>query len=67
MQIACVLLWCRREERVWSRDCCSHVDQVKVVNEHFRAAQDSQKKWVDMYRRPVKFIVGNPIFLGVSQ
>ena len=42
------------------------VDKVRVVREHLRAAQDRQKRWADMNRRPLEFEAGEHVFLRIS-
>ncbi|XP_073067223.1 uncharacterized protein [Primulina eburnea] len=42
------------------------VDKVKIVREKLKAAQDRQKSWADLKRRPVEFNVGEKAYLKVS-
>jgi hypothetical protein len=42
------------------------VEQVNVIRERMRAAQDRQKSYADKRRRPLEFEVGNHVFLKVS-
>jgi len=42
------------------------IDVVNKIRERLRAAQDRQKSYVDMRRRPLTFDVGDHVFLKVS-
>ncbi|XP_075486269.1 uncharacterized protein LOC142525869 [Primulina tabacum] len=42
------------------------VDKVKIVREKLKAAQDRQKSWADLRRRPVEFHVGEKAYVKVS-
>ncbi|XP_075492532.1 uncharacterized protein LOC142530593 [Primulina tabacum] len=42
------------------------VDKVKIVREILKAAQDRQKSWADLKRRPVEFNVGEKAYVKVS-
>ncbi|XP_075473834.1 uncharacterized protein LOC142504875 [Primulina tabacum] len=42
------------------------VDKVTVVREKLKAAQDRQKSWADLKRRPVEFNVGDKAYVKVS-
>ena len=42
------------------------VEKIKVVRQHLRAAQDRQKKWADLNRRPLEFEAGDHVFLKIS-
>ncbi|XP_075515572.1 uncharacterized protein LOC142550219 [Primulina tabacum] len=42
------------------------VDKVAVVREKLKAAQDRQKSWADLKRRPVEFNVGEKAYVKVS-
>ncbi|XP_073020923.1 uncharacterized protein [Primulina eburnea] len=42
------------------------VDKVKIVREKLKAAQDRQKSWADLMRRPVEFNVGEKAYVKVS-
>ncbi|XP_075515528.1 uncharacterized protein LOC142550175 [Primulina tabacum] len=42
------------------------VDKVKIVREKLKAAQDRQKSWADLKRRPVVFNVGEKAYVKVS-
>ncbi|XP_075473943.1 uncharacterized protein LOC142505001 [Primulina tabacum] len=42
------------------------VDKVKIVREKLKAAQDRQKSWADLKRRPVEFNVGEKAYVKVS-
>ncbi|XP_075515728.1 uncharacterized protein LOC142550538 [Primulina tabacum] len=42
------------------------VDKVTVVREKLKAAQDRQKSWADLKRRPVEFNVGEKAYVKVS-
>ncbi|XP_073300552.1 uncharacterized protein [Primulina huaijiensis] len=42
------------------------VDKVKIVLEKLKAAQDRQKSWADLKRRPVEFNVGEKAYVKVS-
>jgi hypothetical protein len=41
-------------------------DQVRVIREKIKAAQDRQKSYADNRRRPIEFQVGEKVFLKVS-
>ena len=41
-------------------------EQVKMVRERLRIAQERQKHWADNRRRPLEFAVGDRVFLKVS-
>ena len=41
-------------------------EQVKMVRERLRIAQERQKHWADNRRRPLEFAVGDQVFLKVS-
>ncbi|XP_073307096.1 uncharacterized protein [Primulina huaijiensis] len=42
------------------------VDKVKIVREKLKAAQDQQKSWADLKRRPIEFNVGEKAYVKVS-
>ena len=42
------------------------VEKVKVIREHLKVAQDRQKQWADLNRRPLEFEVGDKVFLKIS-
>ncbi|XP_074299470.1 uncharacterized protein LOC141630579 [Silene latifolia] len=42
------------------------VDQVRIIREKMRAAQDRQKSYVDLRRRDIEFAVGDNVLLKVS-
>ncbi|XP_075479449.1 uncharacterized protein LOC142520334 [Primulina tabacum] len=42
------------------------VDKVKIVRGKLKAAQDRQKSWADLKRRPVEFNVGEKAYVKVS-
>ncbi|XP_075480669.1 uncharacterized protein LOC142521336 [Primulina tabacum] len=42
------------------------VDKVKIIQEQLKAAQDRQKSWADLKRRPVEFNVGEKAYVKVS-
>ncbi|XP_073298319.1 uncharacterized protein [Primulina huaijiensis] len=42
------------------------VDKVRIVRERLKAAQDRQKSWADLKRRPVEFNVGEKAYVKVS-
>ncbi|XP_073061681.1 uncharacterized protein [Primulina eburnea] len=42
------------------------VDKVKIVREKLKAAQDRQKSWADLKRRPVEFNIGEKAYVKVS-
>ncbi|XP_073317309.1 uncharacterized protein [Primulina huaijiensis] len=42
------------------------VDKVKIVRKKLKAAQDRQKSWADLKRRPVEFNVGEKAYVKVS-
>jgi len=42
-------------------------EKVKVVQANFRAAQSRQKSYFDKRRKPLKFKVGDHVYLWVSQ
>ena len=42
------------------------VEKVKVIRERLKVAQDRQKQWVDLNRRPLEFEVGDKVFLKIS-
>jgi hypothetical protein len=41
-------------------------EKVKVIQENFKAAQSRQKSYVDKRRKPLKFDVGDHVYLRVS-
>ena len=41
-------------------------EQVKVIQENLRAAQSRQKSYFDKRRKPLKFNVGDHVYLRVS-
>ena len=41
-------------------------EQVKVIQENLRAAQSRQKSYFDKRRKPLKFNVGDHVYLQVS-
>jgi len=42
------------------------VEKVKIIRKHIKAAQDRQKRWADLDRRPLEFEVGDFVFLKIS-
>ncbi|XP_073304087.1 uncharacterized protein [Primulina huaijiensis] len=42
------------------------IDKVTVVREKLKAAQDRQKSWADLKRRPVEFNIGEKAYVKVS-
>ncbi|XP_073270419.1 uncharacterized protein [Primulina huaijiensis] len=42
------------------------VDKVKIVREKLKAAQDQQKSWVDLKRRPIELNMGEKAYVKVS-
>ena len=42
------------------------VEKVKIIRKHLKAAQDRQKRWADLGRRPLVFEVGDFVFLKIS-
>ena len=42
------------------------VEKVKIIWERLKAAQDRQKRWADLDRRPLEFEVGDFVFLKIS-
>jgi len=42
------------------------VKKVKIIRERLKAAQDKQKRWADLDRRPLEFKVGDFVFLKIS-
>jgi hypothetical protein len=42
------------------------VEKVKIVRRHLKAAQDRQRKWADIHRRPLQFEAGDSVFLKIS-
>ncbi|XP_074291220.1 uncharacterized protein LOC141617995 [Silene latifolia] len=42
------------------------IDQVKIIGERMKAAQDHQKSYAGVRRRPLEFEVGDKVFLKVS-
>jgi len=42
------------------------VEKVKIIRERLKAAQDRQKKWADLDRRPLEFEIGDKVFLKIS-
>ena len=42
------------------------MNQVRLIQDRMRAAQDRQKSYADLKRRPVEFEVGEKVFLKVS-
>jgi len=42
------------------------VGKVRIIQEHLRAAQDRQKSWADISRRPLEFKMGEYVFLKIS-
>ena len=44
----------------------AQVDQIKMIREKIKAAQDRQKSYYDKRRKPLEFQVGDHVFLKVS-
>ena len=42
------------------------MEKVKIIGKRLKAAQDRQKRWTDLYRRPLEFEVGDFVFLKIS-
>ncbi|XP_073041994.1 uncharacterized protein [Primulina eburnea] len=42
------------------------VDKVTIIKERLKIAQDRQKSWADLKRRPVEFTVGEKSYVKVS-
>jgi len=42
------------------------VEKVKIIQERLKAAQDRQKRWADLDRRPLECEVGDFVFLKIS-
>ena len=42
------------------------MEKVKIIRERLKAAQDRQKKWADLSRRPLEFEIRNKVFLKIS-
>ena len=42
------------------------MDAVNLIKKHVKAAQDRQRKWVDVHRRHLEFAVGDHVFLRIS-
>ncbi|XP_075500191.1 uncharacterized protein LOC142538776 [Primulina tabacum] len=42
------------------------VDKVDMIKERLKTAQDRQKSWADLKRRPVEFEVGEKAYVKVS-
>jgi len=42
------------------------VEKVKIIRKHLKAAQDRQKRWADLDRRPLEFEVRDFVFLKIS-
>jgi len=42
------------------------IDKIKLIKERMKAAQSRQKAYADNRRRPLKFEVGDKVFLKVS-
>ena len=42
------------------------VEKVKVIRERLKAAQDRQKQWADLSKRPLVFEAGDKVFLKIS-
>ncbi|KAL3510631.1 hypothetical protein ACH5RR_030032 [Cinchona calisaya] len=42
------------------------VDKITIIRDKLKAAQDRQKSWADMKRRPLEFQVGDKVYLKVS-
>lgn len=42
------------------------IEQVRLIREKLKAAQDRQKSYADLKRRPIEFEVGDKVFLKVS-
>ena len=42
------------------------MEKVKVIRERLKAAQDRQKQWADLSRRPLVFEAGDKVFLKIS-
>ena len=42
------------------------VEKVKITRERLKAAQDRQKKWADLDRRPLEFEIRDKVFLKIS-
>ncbi|XP_075489433.1 uncharacterized protein LOC142528268 [Primulina tabacum] len=56
----------KRDVAVFVSKCQITVDKVTVVREKLKAAQDRQKSWADLKRRPVEFNVGEKAYVKVS-
>jgi len=41
-------------------------EKVRTIKNRIKVAQDRQKKYVDVRRRPLEFSVGNHVFLKVT-
>ena len=42
------------------------MEKVKIIRERLKAAQDKQKRWAHLDRRPLEFEVGDFVFLKIS-
>ena len=42
------------------------MEKIKIIRKRLKAAQDRQKKWVDLDRRPLEFEIGYKVFLKIS-
>ena len=42
------------------------VEKVMIIQERLKAAQDRQKQWAYLDRRPLEFEIGDKVFLKIS-
>jgi len=42
------------------------MEKVKIIREHLKIAQDRQKKWADLDRKPLEFEIRDKVFLKIS-
>ena len=56
-----------RERRYYGIDFVTEAEeQVRIIQQHMKAAQSRQKSYADKRRRPIKFEVGDYVYLKVS-
>jgi len=55
------------DRRIFASDMILEtIDKIKVIKERMKTAQSRQKAYVDKWRKPLEFEVGDKIFLKVS-
>jgi hypothetical protein len=54
------------QKAVWSEINTITTEKVRIVKDRMKVAQDRQKKYVDIRRRPLEFCPGDKVFLKVA-